>query len=217
MSGFQNKLAEHYQLNNFSAVANSGGPDSTCLLFLINRLLSDDATTGKGLPTSVVSLTVDHGLQASSSAMAEHCSKIAASLNIQHLTAPIPWSTSPFPPLPSSTSAFENVARDARYHILFDSMTRLNTKTLAFGHHADDQVETSLMRLARGTTEVGAGGMRPCRRWGMGLGRSVEGRLGWAGHEGMRRWIVRPLLEASKVNFSSFGFLRNASGYCAID
>jgi tRNA(Ile)-lysidine synthase TilS/MesJ len=155
--------------------------------------------SGKGLPTSVVSLTVNHGLQASSSSMADQCSKNASSLKVEHFSIPIPWSEPPFPPEPSPT-AFEGIAREARFHVLFDAITRMGAKTLAFGHHADDQVETSLMRLAKGTTEIGAGGMRPCRRWGMGLGRSIEYKLGWAGYEGMHRWIVRPLLEVSKVS-----------------
>lgn len=166
----------------------------------MNRLLFDETMCGKGLPTSVVSLTVDHGLQASSSAMAEHCSKTASFFGAPHLTVPIPWGEAPFPPRPSDTGAFEKIARDARYHVLFDAMTRMGVKTLAFGHHVDDQVETSLMRLARGTSEIGAGGMRPCRRWGMGLGRCVENGLAWAGYEGMKRWIVRPLLDVSKVS-----------------
>ena len=93
---------------------------------------------------------------------------------------------------------FENTARDARYHSLFQLMTRENIPAIAFGHHADDQVETALMRLGRGSTKLGAGGMRPCRRWGMGLS-SDENALGYAGYEGMNRWIVRPLLDVSKV------------------
>ena len=186
--------------SNFKAVANSGGPDSTCLLFLVNRLLSDENMSREGLPNSVVSITVDHGLQASSSFMADRCSKNAISLKVKHITVPIPWSEPPFPPRPSNMRSVENIARDARFHILFHAMTCMSVKTLAFGHHIDDQVETSLMRLARGTTELGAGGMRYCRRWGMGLTKSVADTLGWAGYEGMHRWIVRPLLEVSKVS-----------------
>lgn len=184
----------------YSAVANSGGPDSTCLLFLMQRLLYDETMVGKGLPTSLVSLTVDHGLQASSSSMAAQCAKSAASLKVPHKKETIPWSEPPFPPRPTGSNDFENIARDARFHVLFNLMIQTGAPNVAFGHHADDQVETSLMRLAKGTTEVGAGGMRSCRRWGMGLGRSDEGELGWAGYQGMNKWIVRPLLEVSKVN-----------------
>ncbi|TFK54674.1 hypothetical protein OE88DRAFT_1623776 [Heliocybe sulcata] len=171
------------------AVANSGGPDSTCLLFLLKRLVEDKA--GTGLPTSVVSLTIDHGLQESSSAMADHCSRTSASLGVEHVTRKISWSQPPFPSKP--IRSFEKTARDARYHLLFDAMTEVECKTIAFGHHADDQIETALLRMAKGTTEFGAAGMRPCRRWGMGFG-DREGSLGWAGIKGMRRWIVRPLL-----------------------
>jgi tRNA(Ile)-lysidine synthase len=131
--------------------------------------------------------------------MARASQKVAESMGVQHVTAAIPWSQPPFPPLPTSGEAFENTARHARYHVLFEAMTRVGAKAIAFGHHADDQVETALMRIANGSTELGAGGMRRCRRWGMGLG-SVEGSLGWAGYEGMHRWVIRPLVDVSKVS-----------------
>ncbi|RDB21082.1 tRNA(Ile)-lysidine synthase [Hypsizygus marmoreus] len=179
-------------------VANSGGPDSTCLLFLIHRHLAEDPQVSKqDLPRSVVSLTVDHDLQESSAAMAEHCAKVARSIGADHLTSKIPWSEAPYPPRPSPGQMFENIARNARYHSLFAAMTHVEVGVIAFGHHADDQVETSLMRLGRGTTELGAGGMRRCRRWGMGMGKD-ENSLAWAGYEGMKRWIMRPLLDVSK-------------------
>ncbi|KAF7363925.1 ATP-bind-3 domain-containing protein [Mycena sanguinolenta] len=150
-------------------------------------------------PASVVSMTINHGLQASSDAMAKHCADYAQALGIEHFSVKIPWSEPPFPEKPRPGQAFEEVGRRSRYHILFQIMKQAGADTLALGHHGDDQVETSLMRLARGTTELGAGGMRKVRRWGMGVNKEgVENGLGWAGVEGMKMWMVRPFLEVSK-------------------
>ena len=183
------------------AVGNSGGPDSTCLLFLINKLLTDlrsKAMTRHPMPTSVVSLSVNHNLQESSHSMAARSAANADAMGIEHLTLEIPWGTPPFSAKPTTGQAMEQTAREARYHAVFNGMTRTGALSVAFGHHADDQVETSLMRLARGTTELGAGGMRRHRRWGMGTG-DVEDGLGWVGHHGLNRWIVRPFLDVRKV------------------
>jgi tRNA(Ile)-lysidine synthase len=160
-------------------------------------LTEKDLESGQDNTCNVISLTVDHDLQSSSSAMAEQCSKIAQAIGAEHLTYKVPWSDPPAPPRPAPGQAFENTARTARYHGLFQLMTRSNTNVIAFGHHSDDQIETSLIRLGRGSTELGVGGMKPCRRWGMGMG--IPEGFGWAGYEGMNKWIVRPLLGVSKV------------------
>ncbi|KIK94290.1 hypothetical protein PAXRUDRAFT_828154 [Paxillus rubicundulus Ve08.2h10] len=180
------------------AVANSGGPDSTCLLFLLAKLVShpESRTNHRQLPQSVISLHVDHKLQEASTNMAARSSANAASLGVEHHTSGIPWGVAPFPPKPAN-GAFEKIAREARYQLIFDAMTSTGATIVAFGHHADDQLETSLMRLARGSTKLGAAGMRRCRRWGMGSGNS-EGTLGWVGHRGLNRFIVRPLLHFQK-------------------
>lgn len=170
------------------AVANSGGPDSTCLLFLLSRLRP---------PTSLVSLHVDHGLQPASVDMAHRAAANATSMGITHHTLHIPWGCPPFPCRPVPGTPFENIARQVRYHVLLRGMTHSGASILALGHHADDQVETSLMRLARGSTLVGAAGMRRRRRWGMGSGNSIDD-LTWVGHPGMSHFIVRPLLDFSK-------------------
>lgn len=170
------------------AVANSGGPDSTCLLFLLSRLRP---------PVSVVSLHVNHGLQPASADMADRAAANAASMGIPHRTLHIPWGRAPFPNRPVPSTPFENIARQARYNVLFRGMTYSGASILALGHHADDQVETSLMRLARGSTLVGAAGMRRRRRWGMGQGNSTDD-LAWVGHPGMSRFIIRPLLDFPK-------------------
>ncbi|KAJ7805636.1 hypothetical protein B0H14DRAFT_2879468 [Mycena olivaceomarginata] len=100
---------------------------------------------------------------------------------------------------PRPGEAFEGIGRQARYHLLFQAMKQAGAEVLALGHHGDDQVETSLIRLSKGTTELGAGGMRKVRRWGMGVNNNGdENTVGWAGVEGMTSWMVRPLLEVSK-------------------
>ncbi|TFK42367.1 PP-loop family-domain-containing protein [Crucibulum laeve] len=177
-------------------VANSGGADSTCLLFLLHRFLRDSASTEFTSPRVIMSMTVDHDLQPTSSAMAAHCARVADRLGIEHLTTKITWGEGKYPPRPEPGQSMENIARSARYRALFEVMKRSRVDILALGHHADDQVETSLMRLGRGSTEYGAGGMRPIRRWGMGMGR--EGDTGYFGYEGMNKWMIRPLLSVSK-------------------
>ncbi|KIY50765.1 adenine nucleotide alpha hydrolases-like protein [Fistulina hepatica ATCC 64428] len=174
--------------NRRIAVANSGGPDSTCLLFLLRRHFAQNATLWP------VSLHVDHGVQSASALMASRCERVARDmLGVEHLTMRILWGTPPFPDLPGPAH-LETICRKARYRYLFDGLKHVNARVLAFAHHADDQVETALMRVASGSTALGAAGMRCHRRWGMG----DENSLSWAGHEGMSRFIVRPLLNVSK-------------------
>jgi len=139
--------------------------------------------------------------------MATICEQNARKLGVVHTTSRIPWGHHPFPDRPSATEPMENVARLSRYHILLHGMKQTGAATIAFGHHADDQVETALMRSAKGSSDYGQAAMRPCRRWGMGLSAEA-GNLGWAGLDGMDKWIIRPLLNFSKVRtylFPVFG------------
>lgn len=197
----ENCVIVNDNLNDDIAVALSGGPDSTALLFLWKRLL-DSAEIDDDLPRELVAFTVDHGLQSTSAAMSARCAEIAHSMNIPHRILSIPWSIPPFPPLPQPGAPFEGHARRARYHILLGAMRRAGAEVIAFGHHLDDQVETAIMRMAKGSSELGMSGMRLCRRWGMGIG-DKEGDLAWAGHAGMKHFIVRPLLNIPKVRHIS--------------
>ncbi|KAH8099518.1 adenine nucleotide alpha hydrolases-like protein [Cristinia sonorae] len=175
-------------------VANSGGPDSVCLLFLLASILRQRNVNG--LPSSILSVHVDHSLQAASTRMAEQAAESAHRLDVPHVKTKIPWSQPPFPPNPAQSASLERICRDARQNRLAHAMTTANASTIAFAHHADDQVETSIMRLSKGSSMVGASGMRPIRRWGMG--DSQDEPLTWMGEEGMDKFIVRPLLEVSK-------------------
>jgi len=205
-----------------TAVASSAGPDSTCLLFLLRRMIDwkrKQKNDKEGpvlpvlpdLPDSILSLHVDHDLQSDAVKMARAANAAATKFKAaDHADLRIPWGTAPFPSRPGAGEggggggggggdAIESVARTARYRLMFDAMVRRRVHVLATGHHADDQVETVLMRLGSGSTSLGLGGMRPVRRFGMALGKR-EGDFGWFGHEGLHRWIVRPLLGVTKVS-----------------
>ncbi len=180
------------------ALAFSGGVDSLGLLFLLQRLLlskEDSATSFRGSPPTILALTIDHGLQSVSRAAANRASELAQRLSVEHQIISIPWGVYPFPPRPADGSAMEEIARDARYRLLFTAMQSRDINWLGLGHHADDQVETAVMRLSRGSSGLGLSGMRPLRRWGMG----ARTALAWAGLPGMSTWIARPLLPFPKV------------------
>ncbi|KAF5373600.1 hypothetical protein D9758_000902 [Tetrapyrgos nigripes] len=179
------------------AVSNSGGPDSTCLLFLINRFLSENAHM-RDVPRRAVSIHINHDLQASAASMAEQCAESAKSIGVEHFTYKIPWSKGSWPHKPNDTT-MESDARNARYRILNDVVTDLDADIVAMGHHLDDQIETSLMRVMKGSTPDGAAGMKCIRRWGMGFGyQEKDHARGMFAYEGMRRWIIRPLLSLPK-------------------
>jgi len=200
-----NHFLEKKLTTDFLAVAFSGGVDSTCLLYLLNQTIqqSDDAELRK---LSLLALHVDHGFQTTSPQMAAACESFASRLSIPYRTLKIPWWEPPYPALPTiiQGSGVEEIARAARYNILFDAMTREGVGVLLVAHHLDDQIETGLMRVAHGSGVIGASGMRPVRRWGMGsikgAGSMNEELEKWFyGVSGMSRWVSRPLLEYSKV------------------
>ncbi|KAF9651259.1 hypothetical protein BDM02DRAFT_3184741 [Thelephora ganbajun] len=181
------------------AIANSGGPDSTCLSFLLNETLCEIKERGvktEGWFGELISLNVDHQFQSCSSEMSLRTSEHSRRLGIPHKTLQIPWGFPPYPVKPSLGQSFERIARDARYTLLLSGMRQYGADAIAFGHHADDQLETFLMRLANGTGFLGLGGTKLVRRFGMG-DRS-PGQMGYYGIDGMQRWIVRPLLSVSK-------------------
>lgn len=127
--------------------------------------------------------------------------QFARSLNIPHHASTIEWGEPPFPCMPTYNAKVESVARKIRYHLLLDMMKHERLQVLCTGHHHDDQIETALMRLHKGSTRLGLAGMRDVRRWGMGDHKSYFDGLGWAGSSGMRSWIARPLLGIRKVTY----------------
>ncbi len=122
-------------------IAVSGGPDSLALLLLAHA----------ALPGQVYAATVDHGLRAESAAEAAFVAQVCRDMDVPHATLPVRVE-------PGNTQA---QARAARYEALGSHFANRNVLTFATAHHADDQAETLLMRLNRGSGLVGLAGVRP--------------------------------------------------------
>lgn len=146
-------------------VAFSGGPDSVCLLHL---LIS--AEIGAEIPGRLRVVHIDHGLDARSAERALRARQIARDLGVDCRVRHVA------PARHSGDGGPEAAARRARYACL-RSMLEPGGHVLT-AHHADDQVETVLLRLVRGAGPAGLAGMQPLRRLGPGwLGRPL---LAWS-------------------------------------
>ena len=127
-------------------LAVSGGPDSVALMMLAAQWRQN---FGSAVPLSIA--TVDHGLREGSKGEAEKVGEWAAALGLSH--AILPW------PGEKPTRAIQEKAREARYALLFAHAKVLGAEAVATAHHADDQWETLLFRLARGSSIAGLAGM----------------------------------------------------------
>ena len=125
-------------------IAVSGGPDSLALLLL----------AAQARPGEVAAATVDHGFRPESRAEAETVARTCEKLGIPHAILTVEWDELP-------TSAIQERARSARYEALSIWMRESDLSHLLTGHHLDDQAETLVMRLNRGSGVTGLAGMRP--------------------------------------------------------
>lgn len=123
-------------------LAVSGGPDSLALLLL----------AAEAYPGAVAAITVDHGLRPEAADEANHVASICATLDVPHTTQ------TPAQPI---TGNIQSAARTARYALMEDWSERENLHWIATAHHADDQLETVLMRLMRGSGIDGLSAIRP--------------------------------------------------------
>ena len=127
-------------------LAVSGGPDSTALLWLAARWRR---ARRKG-PRLVV-VTVDHGLRRESRREAAQVKRLAGELDLDHRTKR--WlGDKPSTGIPAA-------ARVARYRLLDDAARTTKASHIVTAHTLDDQAETVLMRLARGSGLSGLGAM----------------------------------------------------------
>lgn len=178
-------------------VAVSGGADSVALLHLLHGLA----------PILELELTVvhlDHGLRGQSS-MDDACwvEALSGRLNIPCLTGSRDLAAE----MKDGGRSPEEAARLARYAFFSEVSGRTGFNTIALGHHADDQAETVLMKLLRGCSPSGLGGMRASRM--EGNLRIVRPLLA------VRRWELREFLDSIGESFredlsnQDHRFLRN--------
>ncbi|KRA24974.1 tRNA(Ile)-lysidine synthetase [Microbacterium sp. Root61] len=125
------------------AVALSGGADSLALA-------AATAFEAPKLGLDVVSITVDHGLQPGSDAVAQNAARQAEALGIRSLVVSVAVGAGGGP---------EAAAREARYRALTDAAAGAGATALLLGHTLDDQAETVLLGLARGSGAASLQGM----------------------------------------------------------
>lgn len=127
-------------------VAVSGGGDSLALLDLLVRWRGSSAANFLSVAT------VDHGLRREAREEARFVARRCAAYGVSHRI--LTWRGE------KPTTAIQAVARKARYGLLKREMTRVKAEGIITAHTADDQAETVLMRLAKGSGLRGLSGMR---------------------------------------------------------
>jgi tRNA(Ile)-lysidine synthase len=147
-------------------LAVSGGPDSLALLLL----------AAEALPGQIAVASIDHGLRPEAAGEVALVGRIAGERGI------------PFAALKVSLAPgnLQAEARAARYAALSRWADEAGLGAIATAHHADDQAETLLMRLNRGSGLAGLAGVRP------------RGRI-----EGSETLLLRPLLGWRKAELAA--------------
>jgi tRNA(Ile)-lysidine synthase len=151
-------------------LAVSGGPDSTALMWLAARWRKRRRRGPK-----LLAVTVDHGLRPAARREAADVKRLARRLGIAHRT--LRWSGKKPP------TGLQEKARTARYQLIAAAAARAGATCVLTAHTVDDQAETILFRLARGSGLAGLAGMarvRPLVMPATGV------------------FLVRPLLELPK-------------------
>ncbi len=145
-----------FETRGGALLAVSGGSDSMALLHLFHRYC--DRLLPRGAIEPVVVATVDHGLRPEATEEAQFVAGIAAKLGMEHVT--LRWSGE------KPRTGLQEAARAARYALLIREAERRCIETILTGHTLDDQAETVLMRLARGSGLKGLGAMQRCSQHG---------------------------------------------------
>ncbi|MDL2295626.1 tRNA lysidine(34) synthetase TilS [Lachnospiraceae bacterium OttesenSCG-928-E19] len=148
------------------AIAISGGVDSVALLYWMREIGVD-----------IVALHVNHGLRDVADVEAEYVHDLCKKLKIP--CEILCWDGE------KPVTGLESAARDARYKLMTDYCANNGIEYLAVAHQADDQIETFLMNLSRGSGLYGLSAMR-----------------GESERDGVK--IIRPLLNVFRAELEKY-------------
>lgn len=177
-------------------VAVSGGADSSALLLALDELIKREK-----LRLTPVVAHLDHGLRKESGKDAEWVSELAKSLGYEVAIARANLKTRLNRGLKTSAGKpernLEQAARNARYEFLHKTARRKDSKIVLTAHTQDDQAETILMRLLRGSSAEGLSGTSPERPLAAGSKvKLVRPLISWA-----RRADTEDYCARRQVNF----------------
>jgi tRNA(Ile)-lysidine synthase len=135
-------------LDQFPALvlAVSGGPDSTALMLLAARWRAARKAGPK-----LIALTVDHGLRREAKAEAAGVARLARKLKVTHRI--LRWRGA------KPGTGLQQAARIARYRLLADAARKAGAAHVLTAHTLDDQAETVLIRMSRGSGVTGLAAM----------------------------------------------------------
>ena len=134
--------------NDTVLVGVSGGPDSLALLFILRSL-------AKELRLRLCIAHLDHGLRPESAREARYVAALAEKLKIPAVASRVK--------LDKKRGSLEEICRNARLKFFLRAAKDIAADKIALGHNLDDQAETVLMRILRGTGLYGLAGILPKR------------------------------------------------------
>ena len=149
----------------------SGGPDSVCLLHVLHALKDN-------FKLDLHALYIDHGLRPEEVPLEiKFCENLCENLKVPFITKSIDVKSY----AQSQGMNRQEAARALRYMVFEETAYKINAQRIALGHTADDQAETLLMRLFRGSGPTGLSAIPPIR----GI-------------------IIRPLIEIERAEIERF-------------
>lgn len=155
-------------------IAYSGGVDSTVLLHAVCQICDPEKH-------EVRAIHINHQIHSDAHQWEQHCLQQSQMLNVNYQSIEVDIT-------PHRASGIEGAARQARYQAFTNLLVECDVLLMA--HHADDQIETVMLQLFRGTGLHGLAGCAPSRQ----LGKAV---------------LIRPFINISRQQIEDYANEKN--------